>query len=294
MKKMGIDYESLKAVKPDVILGRVSAFGPDGPYANRVGFDSVAQGMSGAMSLTGFEGAPVKAAVPYCDYGTALHTAFGIALALLHRAKTGEGQIVDGALLATGVAFMQALIAERSVVGIERTQRGNAAFYSSPADTYRTKDGWIVVQTIGADMFGRWAKMVGREELTGDARFADDLSRADHRATITEATAAWCGRLTSAAAMTEMEKARVPAGPVYSLDEVLRDPQVEARGMLTFVEYPDAAKPVPLADTPVRLSATPGGIRHRAPMLGEHTDEVLREIGYSAAEIAELRAAEAV
>src|SRR5579863_3765270 len=105
MKKMGLNYDSLRAIKPDIILARVSAFGPDGPYANRVGFDSVAQAMSGAMALTGFDGAPVKAAVPYCDYGTALHTAFGVALALLHREKTGKGQIVDGALLATGVTF---------------------------------------------------------------------------------------------------------------------------------------------------------------------------------------------
>src|SRR6202000_107159 len=105
---MRLDYESLKAIKPDIILARISTFGPDGPYANRVGFDTVAQGMSGAMSLTGFPGAPVRTVVPFCDYGTALHTAFGIAMALLHRAKTGEGQIVDGALLATGVTFMQA------------------------------------------------------------------------------------------------------------------------------------------------------------------------------------------
>ncbi len=294
MKKMGLDYDSLRATKPDIILARISAFGPDGPYANRVGFDSVAQGMSGAMQLSGFPGAPVRSVVSFCDYGTALHTAFGVAMALLHRDKTGEGQIVDGALLATGVTFMQALLAERSVVGIERESRGNAAFYSAPADTYQTKDGWIVVQTIGADMFARWAKMVGREELVGDARFADDLARADNRATITEATAAWMAARTTADAIAELEAARVPAGPVYDLDDVLEDPQVKARELLQYVEYPDAPRPVPLANTAVRLSATPGGIRHRAPMLGEHTDEVLGEIGYSAEEIAGLRSAAAV
>ncbi len=294
MKKMGLDYDSLRATKPDIILARISAFGPDGPYANRVGFDSVAQGMSGAMQLSGFPGAPVRSVVSFCDYGTALHTAFGVAMALLHRDKTGEGQIVDGALLATGVTFMQALLAERSVVGIERESRGNAAFYSAPADTYQTKDGWIVVQTIGADMFARWAKMVGREELVGDARFADDLARADNRATITEATAAWMAARTTADAIAELEAARVPAGPVYDLDDVLEDPQVKARELLQYVEYPDAPRPVPLANTAVRLSATPGRIRHRAPMLGEHTDEVLGEIGYSAEEIAGLRSAAAV
>ena len=294
MKKMRIDYESLCAVKPDIILARVSAFGPDGPYANRVGFDSVAQGMSGAMSLTGFAGAPIKAAVPYCDYGTALHTAFGIAMALIHRDRTGEGQIVDGALLATAVTFMQALIAERSVLGIVREQRGNAAFYSAPADTYQTKDGWIVVQTIGGDMFARWCKMVGREEWAGDPRFADDLSRADNGGAITEAMSAWMAARTTVEAIAEMEAARVPAGTVYDLDEVLEDPQVAARELLQYVEYPGAPKAVPLANTAVRLSKTPGGIRHRAPMLGEHTDEVLGEIGYTAEEINQLRTAKAV
>jgi crotonobetainyl-CoA:carnitine CoA-transferase CaiB-like acyl-CoA transferase len=294
MKKMGLDYESLCATKPDIILARVSAFGPDGPYANRVGFDSVAQGMSGAMALTGFSGAPVRDIVSFCDYGTALHTAFGVALALLHRDRTGEGQIVDGALLATAVTFMQALLAERSVVGIKREQRGNAGFYSAPADTYQTKDGWIVVQTIGGDMFARWAKLVAREDLIADPRFFDDLSRADSRETITKVMSAWMAARTTAEAIAELETARVPAGPVYGLDEVLADPQVKARELLQYVEYPDAPKPVPLANTAVRLSATPGGIRHRAPMLGEHTDEVLGEIGYSVDEVAALRAAQAV
>jgi crotonobetainyl-CoA:carnitine CoA-transferase CaiB-like acyl-CoA transferase len=290
LKKNGMDYEALKAIKPDIILGRISTFGPDGPYAKRLGFDSVAQAMSGAMSLTGFPGTPIRSTVSFEDYGTALHTAFGIMVALYHRAQTGQGQVVDGSLLATSITFMQALLAERFVVGIERTQRGNTGFYSAPADAYRTQDGWIVVQVIGADMFGRWARLVGRGDLIDDPRFADDLSRADHSGVITEAMNRWLATRTNAQAIAELEAARVPCGPVLELDQVLKDPQVQARELLKSVEYPTAAKPVPLANTPVRLSATPGGIRRRAPLLGEHTEEVLRELAYSSSEIAELKA----
>jgi crotonobetainyl-CoA:carnitine CoA-transferase CaiB-like acyl-CoA transferase len=290
MKKMGLDYDALRAIKPDIILARVSTFGPDGPYANRAGFDAVVQAMSGAMHLTGFPGPPIRATVPFEDYGTALHTAFGVMVALYHRAHTGEGQIVDGSLLATGVTFMQALLAERHVIGAERKQQGNAGWHTCPSDAYRTKDGWIVVFVIGPDMFARWARLVGRADLVGDPRFATDLSRADNREIITEAMNAWLETRTTAQAITDLEAARVPAGPVYNLDNVLDDPQVQARQVLRFVEYPGAPKPVPLADTAVRLSATPGGIRHRAPTLGEHTGEVLREIGYSDDEITRLRA----
>src|SRR5260221_5869907 len=179
LKSMRLDYDSLKAIKPDIILARISTFGPDGPYANRVGFDTVVQAMSGAMSLTGFPGTPVRDIVPFEDFGTALHTAFGVMVALYHRAQTGEGQIVDGSLLATGVTYLQGLLAERAVLGIERRQTGNTGYYAAPADAYQTKDGWIVVSAVGNDMFARWARLGGREEFFTVPRVSDAQRRSD-------------------------------------------------------------------------------------------------------------------
>jgi crotonobetainyl-CoA:carnitine CoA-transferase CaiB-like acyl-CoA transferase len=294
MRKMRLDYDSLCEEKPDIILARISTFGPDGPYANRLGFDSIAQAMSGAMSVTGFPGTPVRGVVPFEDYGTALHTAFGVMVALFHRARTGKGQIVDGSLLATGVTLMQSMLAERSVLGVDRPQRGNASFYTAPANTYETTDGWVILQVIGPDMFARWARLVGRPEYIDDPQFSTDLLRADRCEILDQAMNAWLRNRGTAAALAELEAARVPAGPVYSLDEVLDDPQVKHRDLLRYVDYPGAPKPVPLANTAVRLSETPGGIRHRAPMLGEHTDEILRELAFTETEIAGLREAEAV
>jgi crotonobetainyl-CoA:carnitine CoA-transferase CaiB-like acyl-CoA transferase len=215
-------------------------------------------------------------------------------VALYHRARTGEGQIVDGSLLATSITFMQGLLAERSVLGIERRQLGNTGFYAAPADAYKTKDGWIVVSAVGNEMFARWARLVGHEEFIGDPRFADDQGRADNRDPITQAMHDWLATRTTEQAIAELEKARVPAGPVLELDQVLDDPQVKARELLHYVEHPGADRPVPLANTAVQLSATPPSIRRRAAALGEHTDEVLREIGYAEEEIKKLRQAEVV
>jgi crotonobetainyl-CoA:carnitine CoA-transferase CaiB-like acyl-CoA transferase len=290
LQKIGIDYPSLTAIKPDIILTRISAFGFDGPYAQRVGFDPVAQAMSGTMSVTGFPGTPVRSVVPFEDFGTALHAAFGTMAALYEKQKSGRGQIVEASLLTTGVTFMQALLAERAVTGVERKQQGNTAFHVAPSDAYPTRDGWIVVQVMGNPMFKRWARLVGRGDLLDDPRCADDISRADHHPLITEAMTAWTQQRTTLEALQQLEEARVPCGPVYNLDEVLNDPHVKARALLKQVDYPGSPAPVPLANTPVLLSETPGSIERRAPTLGEHTDQVLLELGFTRAEIQNYRA----
>jgi crotonobetainyl-CoA:carnitine CoA-transferase CaiB-like acyl-CoA transferase len=289
MQKLRLDYDSLRAIKDDIILVMASAFGPDGPYRDRVGFDGVAQAMSGAMSLTGFAQAPVRSIVSWADYGTALHAAFGVMAALYHRAQTGRGQLIDVSLLATSVMFMTPLLAEREVTGIRRTRLGNTGYYTAPSDTYRTRDGWIIVPTIGDDMFQRWTRLVGREDLLNDPRCADDLTRGDNADLINDVMSQWCAARTRGEAIAELERARIPCGPVYELDEVLTDAQVQARHLLEQVAYPGGSRPVPVSNVPLRMSETPAAVRRHAPLLGEHTDEILVALGFTRDEIAVLR-----
>ncbi len=292
MKKIKLDYDSLREIKPDIILVMASTFGPEGPYATRVGFDTVAQAMSGAVSLTGFpDSPPLRAMAAYCDFGTALHGAFGAMAALYEREKTGRGQLIDVSLLATAMTMMTPLLAERVLTGTERKQQGNASYYSAPSDIYRAKDGWVLTQTIGNPMFRRWARVVGREDLIDDPRCADDITRGDNFEFITEVMNEWCATKTRDEAISELEKARIPCGPVYNLDEVLTDPQVKARGLLQELAYPNSKKPIPVSHPALRMSETPARLRHRAPTLSEHTDEVLGELGFSREEIEAYRKA---
>ncbi len=288
LKRMRLDYDTLQAINPKIILVNPSTFGPDGPYANRVGFDTVVQAMSGAMSLKGFPGAPVRDIVPFEDFGTALSGAFGALAALFERQTSGKGQMVDVSLLSTGITVMQTLLIERAMTGIVREQQGNTGFHAAPADTYPTKDGWLLVSVIGNPMFRRWARLVERADLIDDPRCADDITRGNNYTLINDVMSAWCASRTNDECIAALEEARVPCGPVYEVDQTLNDPQVKARDLLQPVNYPGIGD-VPLPATPVRLSRTPGGIRHRAPLIGEHTDDIMRELGYSDAEIATLR-----
>jgi crotonobetainyl-CoA:carnitine CoA-transferase CaiB-like acyl-CoA transferase len=283
--KLGLEYSALAKENPGVVLARISTYGPDGPYAHLTGFDAIAQAMSGAMAVTGFSESPVRSIVPFEDFGTALHTAFGIMVALYNRTMTGRGQMVDASLLATGITFMQPLLAERGVVRVDRPRIGNAGFYSAPTDAYRARDGWLVLQAIGNDMFERWAKLVGREDLLANPDFADDTLRQQNRAVITEAMNRWLESKTVSEAVACLAEARLPAAKVLDLDEAVSDPHVVETGLLRQMACAGAVKPIRIANTPVRLSETPGSVRQRAPRVGEHTEEVLRELGYSPTEI---------
>jgi len=286
---MKLDYASLTQVKPDIILTTVSAYGRGGPYSDRVGFDGIGQVMSGAVYMTGEEDQPYRAQVPWVDFGTALHCAFGTMAALLARQVTGKGQWVEGALLATAVTFGNALLIEQAVIAPNRVPTGNRGQTSGPVDIFRTKDGWILVQVVGNPLFARWARLMGEEHWLSDPRFKDDISRGDNGAVISERTRRWAAAYSNAEALELLAKAKIPAGPVLKPQATLEDPHINAVGFFQPTEFPGAPRPAPIAKVPVWLSETPGSIRRRAPQLGEHTDQILTELVYNNSAIAALR-----
>ena len=289
LEAMGLDYNSLRAIKPDIILTMISAFGRGGPYSNRVGFDGLGQAMSGNMYMSGTPEQPVKAYAPFIDFGTASLAAFGTMSALFERQKTGRGQIVEGSLFNTALTMMNGTVIEQAAIKANRLATLNRSQTSAPADTFKTKDGWVLVQTVGGPLFKRWADLMGEGHWLDDDRFKTDISRGDNGEIISERLASWCAERTNEEVLAEMEKARIPAGPILSPQQVLEDPHIAAKRLFESVEYPGLDTPAPLMKTPVELSETPGEIRSRAPRLGENTDEIMKELGYDQEQIIDLR-----
>ncbi len=288
LRSLALDLDSLRAVKPDIILTTVTGFGAGGPLSNKHGFDGIGQAMSGGVYLSGTPEQPIAFKVPWVDFGTACLSAFGTLAALLERGKSGRGQKVEGALLRTAVAFANSLLIEQALTHVDRVAIENRGFNSAPADYFRTQDGWIVATVIGEPMFRRWCRMIGEEQWLTDPRFADDQARGDNGAVISERMSRWCAERSCAEALAELEKASIVAGQVYSPQQALDDAHIRAAHLLEERAYPGLAGSVPLAPTPIELSETPGKYRRPAPLLGEHTDEILASLGYSAAEIAAL------
>ena len=289
LKSMGLDYEELKEINPGIILTSNTAFGTTGPYAERVGFDGVAQAMSGAMDMTGEPEQPTKAYAPYVDFCSASLAAFGTLLAYLEKQKTGKGQRVQTSLLQTALTTTNSLLIEQEILNINRVASLNRAQTSGPSDTFKTKDGWILVQTVGGPLFERWVNLMGEKDWLEDKRFKDDLSRGENGHLISERMSEWCAERTSKEAIMELEGSRIPVGEVLKASETLKEEHILKKGSFVKLNYPTMDKEYSVVGPAVELSENPGVIKSRSPQLGEHNEVILSGLGYSQDEITQLK-----
>ncbi|HJS76120.1 MAG TPA: CoA transferase [Burkholderiales bacterium] len=287
--RLGIDYESLSKINPRIILASISGFGQDGPYRDRPGFDQIAQGMSGLMSVTGLPGqGPVRTGAAIADLAAGLYAALGVMTALLERESSDKGQWVQSSLLQAGISLLDFQAARYLMKGEVPPQVGNDHPTSMPTSAYRTKDGYINVAASGEGMWARLCKAIGREDMLEDPRFKGLQKRAENRKQLNAAIDEALQKKTSAEWIEILNTASVPCGPIYSVDQVFSDPQVKHLAVATEVEHAKLGRFNVLAQ-PARLSRTPGKVVAPTPEVGEHTDEILKELNYNAAEIAKLR-----
>lgn len=298
MDRLGIGYESLAADNPRLVYAAIRGFGDPrtgaSPYVNRPAFDVVAQAMGGAMGITGPDAAtPMKIGPGIGDIFPAALSAFGIMAAVHHARRTGQGQFVDVAMYDGILAMCERLVYQYSYTGKSPVPEGNQHPILCPFGVFRAKDGMV---TIGCPRDSFWAELVaamGRPELAADPKFRSNNDRLAHAGETVGIVEAWTSGLTKAEIARALD-GRVPFGPVNTAADIYADPHVAARGMLVEVDHPGSATPVTIASTPVRMTATPGGVTRRAPLAGEDTDEVLAALGLGEAEIAALRARKVV
>jgi formyl-CoA transferase len=287
--RLGIDYDALKPLNPRLVYASISGFGQDGPYRDRPGFDQIAQGMGGLMSITGLPGqGPVRVGIPVADLSAGIFTAMGILVALLEREVSGEGQWVESSLLAAQIAMLD-FQAARWLIGHEvPEQAGNDHPTSIPTGVFKTRDGHINIASAGDEIFVRLCRALDQPELADHPDYKGGRQRSQHRVALNAAIEAVTRERDSAEWIERFNAAGVPAGPIYSIDQVFADPQVKHLGIAQPVEHQTLGR-LELVGQAVTLSRTPSRLNTASPEPGEHTDAILQELGYADGDIARLR-----
>jgi crotonobetainyl-CoA:carnitine CoA-transferase CaiB-like acyl-CoA transferase len=287
--RLGIDYESLASINPRIVLASISGFGQDGPYRERPGFDQIAQGMSGLMSVTGKPGeGPMRTGAAIADMAAGLFAALGIMTALLERELSGRGQWVQSSLLQSGIALLDFQAARYLMKGEIPEQVGNDHPTSMPTSAYTTADGYLNVGASGEGMWQRLCRTIGREDLIAEEAFRDNERRAANRAALNASLNREFSKASTAHWVEVLNRAGVPCGPIYRMDQVFADPQVRHLQAAADVEHPKLGR-FQVVNQAIKLSRTPATIAAATPELGEHTDEILAEAGYSASDIRGMR-----
>lgn len=288
--RLGIDYESVRSINKRIVYGSISGFGEDGPYRERPGFDQIAQGMGGLMSITGLPGqGPVRVGIPVADLGAGIFCAMGILVALLEREVSGEGQWVQSSLLGAQISLLDFQAARWLIAKDVPGQAGNDHPTSIPTGVFPTCDGHINIAASGKHIFARFCQTLDLAQLLQNPLFADDASRSTNRLALNQAISDVTKRRSSSDLIATLNKAGVPCGPINRMDEVFADPQVQHLGMAAPVQHGSLGK-IEVVNQPVKLSRTPSQVAHPTPEKGEHTREVLKEYGYDDQSIAEFRA----
>jgi formyl-CoA transferase len=286
--RLGIDYATLRKINPRMVYVSVSGFGQDGPYANRPGFDQVAQGMGGLMSITGLPGqGPVRVGIPIADLSSGNYAAMGALIALIEREKSGEGQWVQTSLLQAQIAMLDFQAARWTVARQVPGQAGNDHPTSIPTGVFPTSDGHINIAASGQHIFARLCRAIGAEKLLEDADFATGDARSENRNRLNAELATHTRRYDSQRLVEILNAAGVPSGPIYAIDQVFADAQVQHLGMAVPMRHPTRADAA-VVNQAVTLSRTPSRINRGTPELGAHTREVLTGLGYDAAAIGDL------
>ena len=294
--RLGIDYEAVSKLNPRIVYGSISGFGQDGPYGKRPGVDQIAQGMGGLMSVTGLPGqGPVRVGIPICDLSAGMILAQGILIALLDREETGQGQWVHTSLLEAMIQMMDFQSARYLVHGEVAKQAGNDHPTGIPTGVFPTADGHINIAAAGNVHFERLCKALGAQELIDDPDFTSSELRSDNRKALNERIGAYTKTRPSTEWIDTFNEAGVPCGPIYTVDQVFADPQVEHLQMARPVDHPSLGE-IRLVGQAINLSKTPEpqSFRRPTPGFGEHTDEILSELGYDTEQVAALRTKEVV
>ncbi|MGB5079926.1 MAG: CoA transferase [Burkholderiales bacterium] len=287
--RLGVDYESLAKVNPRIILASISGFGQDGPYRDRPGFDQIAQGMGGFMSITGLPGqGPMRAGTAIADISAGLFAALGIMTALLEREQSGKGQWVQSNLLMSQIALLDFQAARYLMTGVPPGQAGNDHPTSMPTSAYKTKDGYMNIAATGEGMWRRVCEGIARSDMLENPDFKGEQNRSKNRIALNAEINKALASRTTAEWIEVLTAASVPCGPIYTIDKVFEDPQVRHIGAAVGVKSRKLGE-FRIVNQAVKLSRTPARIAVAPPELGEHTDEVLAELGYGKAEIGALR-----
>lgn len=291
LNKLGFGFSDLQKINPRIILTSVSGFGQNGPYKDRQGIDMMIQAMGGIMHMTGYpDEAPVRPGPTIADHTGAVYAALGTMFALFHRERTGQGQLVDIALLDAVFSLNENYPLIYLLQGLEVQRAGNGRALTAPSGAYQAQDGYVYITAMANNLFGRLMKLVGRPELADEPRFANPQLRKQHEAEINAVIVPWIAARTMHEAMQALDEAAIPNGPVNSIAQISTDPQIKARNMIWEVDHPTIGK-LPLIGNPIKLSATPAAARTAPPLLGEHTLEVLTGVlGMTPEAVADLRA----